>query len=113
MSGYGIEDLFNILPIVFLLVWALVLVVVEAFAERRALTLVLATLGMLGALVFSVFQFGTQATAFKEMLTVDGYAVFIYILVLTSGLLSIGLAYDYNKRMGWARGEYYISPPGP
>ena len=42
------------------------------------------------------------------MLTVDGYAVFIYILVLVSGLLSIALAYDYNRRMGWARGEYYI-----
>ncbi len=108
MSGYGIVDLVNILPIVFLLVWALVLVIVEAFTKSRRLTLVLAAVGMLAALVLSVLEFGTQATAFKEMLTVDGYAVFIYILVLVSGLLSVGLAYDYNRRMGWARGEYYI-----
>jgi NADH-quinone oxidoreductase subunit N len=108
MSGYGIEDLVNIFPIVFLLGWALVLVMVEAFTKRRALILVLAAVGMLASLVLSVFQVGIQATAFKEMLTVDGYAVFIYILVLVSGLLSLGLAYDYNQRMGWARGEYYI-----
>jgi NADH-quinone oxidoreductase subunit N len=49
-----------------------------------------------------------ETSAFKDMLTVDGYAVFIYILALGSGLLSLALSYDYNRRMGWERGEYYI-----
>ena len=108
MSGYSIEDLVNILPIVFLVVWALVLLLVETFSKRRGLTLVLAALGLVVSLVLAVRQMGTEASAFKNMLTVDGYAIFLYVLVLASGLFSIALAYDYNKRMGWERGEYYI-----
>ena len=108
MSGYSIEDLVNILPIVFLVVWALVLLLVETFSKRRGLTLVLAALGLVVSLVLAVRQMGTEASAFKDMLTVDGYAIFLYVLVLASGLFSIALAYDYNKRMGWERGEYYI-----
>jgi len=108
MSGYTIEDLVNILPIVFVVVWGLVLLMVEAFTKRRSLTLVLAAVGLLVALFLTVSQFGVETTAFKNMLTVDGYSLFMYVLVLGSGLFSIALAYDYNKRMGWERGEYYV-----
>ena len=108
MSGYTIEDLVNIIPIVFVVVWAMVLLMVEAFTKRRGLTLVLAAVGLLVALFLTVSQFGVETTAFKEMLTVDGYSLFIYVLVLGSGLFSVALAYDYNKRMGWERGEYYV-----
>ncbi len=108
MSGYGIEDIFNILPIVFVLVWALVLLMVEAFSKNRGVTVVLAVGGLAAALVMAVMQFGTETTAFKDMLTVDGYSLFIDILLLGSALLSIGLSYDYGKRMGWERGEYYV-----
>lgn len=108
MSGYSVRDLVNILPIVFIVGWALVLLMVEAFSKRRGLTIVLAAVGVLAALVMAAAQFGVQTSAFKNMLTVDGYAVFIYILVLGSGLFSIALSYDYNKRMGWERGEYYV-----
>ena len=108
MSGYTIEDLVNIIPIVFVVVWAMVLLMVEAFSKRRGLTLVLAAVGLVVALFLTVSQFGVETTAFKEMLTVDGYSQFIYVLVLGSGLFSVALAYDYNKRMGWERGEYYV-----
>ncbi len=108
MSGYSIEDLVNILPIVFLVVWAIVLVLVESFTKRRSLTMVLAALGFGAALVLAATKVGTQATAFKGMLIVDGYATFLHILLIVSGLLTVALSYDYSKRMGWARGEYYI-----
>ena len=108
MSGYSIEDLVNILPIVFVVVWALILLMVEAFSKRRGLTVVLAAIGLLVGLILAVMQFGVETSAFKNMLTVDGYAVFIYVLILGSGLFSVALAYDYNKRMGWERGEYYV-----
>ncbi|MEJ2756993.1 MAG: NADH-quinone oxidoreductase subunit N, partial [Anaerolineales bacterium] len=108
MSGYGIEDLFNILPIVFVLGWALVLLMVEAFSKNRDLTVVLTVVGLAGALTMAIMQFGTETTAFKDMLMVDGYSTFIDILLLGSALLAIGLSYDYGKRMGWVRGEYYV-----
>ena len=109
MSGYSIEDLVNILPIAFLLGWALVLVLVEAFTKRRSVTIALAAVGLAAAAVIAVMQAGVETSAFKGMLTVDGYAVFIYLLLLVSGLFSVALSYDYGRRMGWARGEYYIS----
>jgi NADH-quinone oxidoreductase subunit N len=108
MSGYSVEDLVNILPIVFLVVWAMVILMVEAFSKRRDLSLVLAAVGLVVSLVLAVRQFGIETPAFKDMLTVDGYSVFVNVLVLSSGLFSIALAYDYNKRMGWERGEYYV-----
>ena len=104
MSGYSIEDLVNILPIAFVLVWALVIVLVEAFTKRRGLSLALAAIGLAAALVMAAMQIGVETTAFKQMLTVDGYAVFLYVLILGSGLVSLALAYDYNRRMGWATG---------
>lgn len=108
MSGYSIEDLVNILPIAFLLGWALLLVLVEAFTKRSGVTMALAALGLAAAAVMAVMQFGVETSAFKGMLTVDGFAVFLYLLLLVSGLLSVALSYDYGKRMGWVRGEYYI-----
>ena len=108
MSGYSIEDLVNVLPIAFLLGWALLLVLVEAFTKRSGVTMALAALGLAASAVMAVMQFGVETSAFKGMLTVDGYAVFIYLLLLVSGLLSVALSYDYGKRMGWVRGEYYI-----
>lgn len=108
MTGYGLEDLLNILPIVFVAVWAMVLLMVEAFSNRRGVITALAALGLVAALVMTFIQADANVTAFKEMAVVDGYALFIWTLVLASGLLAIGLTIDYAKRMGWARGEYYV-----
>jgi NADH-quinone oxidoreductase subunit N len=41
------------------------------------------------------------------MVVVDGFSVFVNALLLLSGLLGVALAYDYVKRMGIERGEYY------
>ncbi|MCP4391184.1 MAG: NADH-quinone oxidoreductase subunit N, partial [Gammaproteobacteria bacterium] len=38
---------------------------------------------------------------------VDGFAVFLTVLFLASGLLAIALSYGYLKRMGINQGEYY------
>jgi NADH-quinone oxidoreductase subunit N len=108
MTVYSVEDILNILPIVFIVVWACVLLMVEAFSKRRGLILALAALGLVAAVVMAAMQVGTSTAAFNSMLTVDGYSIFIWILVLGSGLLSIGLSLDYSRRMGWERGEYYV-----
>ena len=108
MTGYSVEDILNILPIVFVVVWACVLLTVEAFSKRRGVILALTALGLVAAVVMTAMQAGTSTAAFNNMLTVDGYSIFIWILVLGSGLLSIGLSLDYSRRMGWERGEYYV-----
>ena len=47
------------------------------------------------------------ATAFNGMLRADGFARFLNVLFLASGIAGIGLAHGYLKRLGIERGEYY------
>ena len=41
------------------------------------------------------------------MVVLDGFSVFVDVLLLVAGLFGIALAYGYLKRMGLERGEYY------
>jgi NADH-quinone oxidoreductase subunit N len=68
---------------------------------------VIAALGLLLSLGISIARFGTAATAFNGMVISDGFASFLNILFLFSGLAAIAVAYDYLKRMDIERGEYY------
>jgi NADH-quinone oxidoreductase subunit N len=60
------------------------------------------------ALALVVMQIGREEIAFNRMVSLDGFSIFLQVLFLVSGLAGITLAYDYNKRMGLERGEYYI-----
>src|SRR5512141_940381 len=89
-----------ILPLIVLAGWATVLLLVDLAIpqERKGLTAVLAALGLVVALVVTLVQ-GTQPqAAFGGMVTVDGFAVFVSVLLLLSGLAGVGLAYDYLQR---------------
>lgn len=107
---YSLNDLLNILPPVIVIGWACVLLLVDLLIpkSRKGVTAVLAALGMLAALAASAGQLGTQATAFNGMVVVDGFSVFLNMLVLGSGLLAVALAHGYLKRMQMVRGEFYI-----
>jgi len=104
------ENLKVILPLVVLVVWACGLLLVDLFIpkERKGLMALLAALGLAVTLGLTIAQKGQYDTAFGGMITLDGFAVFLNILFLGSGLAAIALAYDYLKRRGIERGEYYI-----
>ena len=108
------ENLKVILPLVVLVVWACVLLLVDLFIPkgRKGWTALLAAVGLVGALGLTIAQNGklnnAAAGAFNGMVMVDGFSVFLNILFLGSGLAAIALAYDYLKRRGIERGEYYI-----
>jgi NADH-quinone oxidoreductase subunit N len=88
MQIFQIEDLIKTLPILIL-----------AF---------LAALGLAVTFAFTLAQSGTQTDAFSGMLMIDGFSVFINLLVLASGLVAVAVSYDYLRRMGLDRGEYYV-----
>ena len=96
-------------PLVLLTVWACVLLIVDLFIpkERKGLTALLAALGLALTLGFTLTQIGMQETGLSGMVVVDGFSIFVNVLLLVSGLLGIALAYGYVKRMGLERGEYY------
>jgi NADH-quinone oxidoreductase subunit N len=103
-------DLLSILPIVVLVVWAGVLLLLDVFSQRIArFTALLAALGLAVSLVLTiVVQGGNGYRGFNNMVAADGFAVFLSVLFLGSGLVAIALAYDYLKRMGLDRGEFYV-----
>jgi NADH-quinone oxidoreductase subunit N len=105
-----VTNLAATMPLNVLVVWACALLVVDLFLpkERKGLTALLAALGMLVAMGFAIAQMGDQTVAFNGMVVVDGFANFLTILFLGSGLVGVALAYDYLTRMGLQRGEYYI-----
>ena len=99
----------TIWPLIFLTVWACVLLLVDLFIpkERKGITALLAALGLAFTLGFTLAQTGMQQTGFQGMVVADGFSTFVNALLLVSGLLGIALAYGYVKRMGLERGEYY------
>lgn len=102
-------DVLAILPLIVLVAWTILLVLVDLFIpkERKWVTALLAAIGLAVALGFSLAQVGQERVAFNGMVAADGFAVFLNVLFLASGLVGIALAYDYLKRMGIERGEYY------
>ena len=108
--AFSSSDLLTLLPILVLVLWACVLLLVDVFlpAAQKKLTPLLAALGLAVTLIFALAQAGTQREAFGGMVVVDGFAVFLYALILGSGLVTVALSHDYLKRMGLARGEYYV-----
>ncbi|MCX6057258.1 MAG: NADH-quinone oxidoreductase subunit N [Chloroflexi bacterium] len=103
-------DFYTILPLTVLTVWACVLLLADLFIpkDRKGITAFLSALGLAVTLGLTITQVGHENTGFNNMVVVDGFAAFINILLLASGLLGIALAYGYIKRMGLERGEYYI-----
>lgn len=103
-------NLADILPLSIVILWACLLLLVDLFIpkENKAWTAVLAALGMLVAIGFSIAESGVDSQAFGGMLAVDGFSRFLTILVLGSGLVAIMLSYDYLTRLGIQRGEYYV-----
>ncbi len=102
-------DLYTLLPIIVLVVWALALLLADLFIpkERKGLTAVLAAAGLALTMGVSLTQTGQASLGFNGMVVLDGFSTFINVLLLFSGLMGISLAYGYLKRMGIERGEYY------
>jgi NADH-quinone oxidoreductase subunit N len=104
------QNLYAILPVTVLVVWACVLLMIDLWVpkDRKGITALLAVAGMAAAVIVSLLQYGQYTGAFNSMVAVDGFAVFLNVLFLGSGIVAVALAYDYVKRMGIERGEYYV-----
>ncbi len=103
-------DLYTLLPIIVLTVWALLLLVVDLFIpnDRKGWTALLAAAGLALTAGFTISLAGTDTyIGFGGMVLLDGFATFVNLLLLFSGLLGISVAYNYLKRMDIERGEYY------
>ena len=105
-----ISDFQAILPLLILTGWTTLLILVDLFLvrERKGLTALLAGLGLLVTLGFTLARADQPVVAFNGMVSADGFSTFLSAIFLGSGLVAIGLAYDYLHRMNIERSEYYI-----
>ena len=103
------NDIYTILPLTILTVWACLLLLADLFIpkDRKGITAFLAALGLAITLGYTIWLGGYETTGFNNMVVLDGFSTFVNMLLLVSGLLGIALAYGYIKRMGLERGEYY------
>lgn len=103
------QDYQVLTPYILLTAWACVLLLADLFIprERKSITALLAALGLAVTLGVTLSQVGIEQTGFFGMAVLDGFSTFVNALLLVSGILGIAIAYDYVKRMGIERGEYY------
>jgi NADH-quinone oxidoreductase subunit N len=103
------SDLNTLLPLIFLTVWASLLLLVDLFIPkgRKGWTAFLAAVGLAGAMGLTLAHAGQERFAFSGMVVLDGFSSFLSVVFLATGLLGIALAYGYLKRMGIERGEFY------
>src|SRR5574341_96055 len=104
-----INDFEVLKPYTLLTIWACVLLLADLFIpkERKGITAFLSALGLAITLGFTLAQVGNEGLGFNGMVVLDGFSAFINALLLVSGLLGVALAYNYVKRVGIERGEYY------
>jgi len=103
------SDLLAILPELIIVGWACALLLVDLAIprKRKGITALLAATGLVAALVVVVLRLDVDGSTFGGMIIADGYARFLHMVFIISGLIGIALAYDYLKRHDIERGEYY------
>jgi NADH-quinone oxidoreductase subunit N len=64
--------------------------------------------GVVVALLLSLSMWGTEAQAFRGMVTLDGYALFFNLVIGYATGLVLLLSLDYVGRQGGESGEFYV-----
>jgi NADH-quinone oxidoreductase subunit N len=102
-------DIFSILPLTALIVWALIMLISGLFVRERSSFIhpLFAAVGLIfaGGLLYN--QVDKPALTFAGMVSVDGFSVFLQALFLLCGLLAVVISPAYLKRFGIEHFEYY------
>ena len=101
-------DLGGGFSLILLAVVGMVMVVWDAFKNDDPLLPWIGAAALAVALVWEVFHLGSTPTmAFYELIRVGGFASFINIVILGSGLCSIVLSVPYLRQIKHGYGEVY------
>jgi NADH-quinone oxidoreductase subunit N len=103
------EDVLRLLPELILCAAGIVLMLAEPFVTsmRRGVFQTLATIGAAAALGATIYPARHSGVAFSGLLRIDGFSVFLHVLVELIALLVILGSADYLEREHIQHGEYY------
>jgi NADH-quinone oxidoreductase subunit N len=73
----------------------------------RELIATVALVGVVGALVVTLWRWGKPERAFHDMVVLDDFALFVNIVICYATALIILCSIDYLRRTGRESGEYY------
>jgi NADH-quinone oxidoreductase subunit N len=98
-----------LLPPLILLAAAAVVLVLDVLPPRESKTHLggVALAGIVGALLAIVARWGTEARAFRDMVVLDSYALYVDLIIGYAAALIVMLSMDYLGRTGSESGEYY------
>ena len=63
--------------------------------------------GIVTALLAAIAKWGHGARAFRDMVLLDDYALFLHVIICYAAALAVLLSIDYLRRNGIESGEYY------
>jgi len=104
------QELLAVAPLLTVAVTALLVLLIDALAERsETLTCWTSIAGLAAALGLALGRIGAApaADAFSGMVTTGGFANFFALVFCTAGILSILLSASYIRKEGIMHGEYY------
>lgn len=97
------------LPALSLALGACILLIVDLSVpkDRKEITLTLSLIGVGVSFVISLLSLGENSSAFMGMYIADNFTGMVNLIVLAAAFIGLLVAYDYLKRTGMDRGEYY------
>ncbi len=106
---YSVKDLIAVLPEITLAVFAFIILFVDLWLpeKKKEFNGLLALLGVLVALGISAFSWNLNTSAFAGTIVVDRAATAGNIIILLVSFASILMGFDFLKREGIDKGEYY------
>ena len=105
----NLSDIFSILPLTAMIIWALLLLLAGLFIPQKwtILNPILAMIGLVGTGALLFVSRGVSTAGFGGMVSADGFSLYLDALFLVSGLLAVLMAPAYLQRIGIHQNEYY------
>ncbi|MDP1570665.1 MAG: NADH-quinone oxidoreductase subunit N [Vicinamibacterales bacterium] len=97
-----------VIPVICVTLAGLVVLLAESFRKKQERMPLggLALIGLIGAVIACVLLWDRNATSFG-MVTADNYALFVNLIILTVGILTVVFSQHTVERDGLPAGEYY------
>ena len=96
------------IPELILVVFAVIVILLDLFIQRKGALAVISIVGLVVASGFTIAMWGGGSLAiFNNMLAVDSFALFFKLLFLAIAFLVILASTDYVSKFARFRGEYY------
>ncbi|PYM06489.1 MAG: NADH-quinone oxidoreductase subunit N [Candidatus Rokuibacteriota bacterium] len=98
-----------ILPAIVILTTAALVLLLDLLPprERKGHLAVVSLAGVVAALLATTWLWGGESRAFRGMVVLDGYALFLDLVICYAAGLVVLLSMDYLRERGLESGEYY------